>query len=62
MGLARDHDDALLLSWVDVLGDNTPRHAAPVEADELSVAVLGGGGVRDPLTGSGVEEGPETWH
>jgi hypothetical protein len=38
---------------MDVPGD----HAAAAEADELSVAVLGDGGVLDPPAGGGVNKG-----
>jgi hypothetical protein len=42
---------------MDVLGDHAAGHAAAVEADELSVAVLGDGGVLDPPAGGGVNKG-----
>ena len=54
--------EALFLAGVDVLGDHPAGDAAPGEADELPVAVLGQGGVGDPLAGGGVEEGPEASH
>src|SRR4029077_15711507 len=61
-GLARQDGEALFLPGMDVLGDDAAGHAAPGEADELSGAVRGQGGVGDPLTGGGVEEGPEASH
>ena len=45
VGFARQDGKALLLAGMDVLGDHAAGHAAPVEADELPVAVLGEGGV-----------------
>jgi hypothetical protein len=55
-------DETLLLAGMDVLGDHAAGHAAPAEADELPVAVLGDGCELDPLAHSRVEEGPETGH
>ena len=62
MRLARHDGEALLLAGMDVLGDHAAGNAAPGEADQLSVAVFGQGGVGDPLAGGGVEEGPEAGH
>ena len=47
---------------MDVLGDQAAGHAAPGEADQLAIAVLGDSGVLDPLTGGRVEEGLEAGH
>lgn len=55
-GFARHHDETPILARMDMLGDHAAGHAAAVEADELSVAVLGDGGVLDP-PGGGVEKG-----
>ena len=52
-----DDGEPLLLVGVDVLGDHPTGHAAPVEADEFTVAVLGHGGVLDPLAGGGLKKG-----
>src|SRR5215468_12686826 len=62
VGFTRQDGESLFLAGVDVLGDDAAGHAAPVEADELPVAVVGGGGVGDLLAGGGVEEGPEAGH
>jgi hypothetical protein len=62
MGFGRGDDEPFLLAGVDVLGDQAAGHAAPVEADELPVAVFGDGRVLDPLARRGVEEGPEAGH
>src|SRR5215472_501186 len=59
---ARQDGELLVLAGVDVLGDRPAGHDAPVEADELPVAVVGDGGVGDPLAGGRVEEGPEAGH
>src|SRR5215468_2745366 len=62
VGFARQDGELLVLAGVDVLGNRAAGHDAPVEADELSFAVFGDGGVGDPLAGGGVEEGPEPGH
>src|SRR5215472_2914753 len=59
---ARQDGELLVLAGVDVLGDRAAGHDAPVEADELSIAVVGDGGVGDRLAGGGVEEWPEAGH
>src|ERR1700683_1724607 len=59
VGFSGQDGEAFFLAGMDVLGDHAARHAAPVEADQLPVAVGGDGGVGDPLAGGGIEEGPE---
>jgi len=44
---------------MDVLGDRAAGHAAPVEANEISVVVLGDRRELDPLAGGWVEDGSE---
>lgn len=61
-GLAGGDDETLLLAGMDVLGDRPAGHAAPLEPDQLPVAVLGNRGELDPLAGRRVEEGPEAGH
>ena len=56
---ASDDGEAFLLVRVDVLGDGPAGHTAPIEAQELAVAVRRYHRVLDVLAGGGVEERPE---
>jgi hypothetical protein len=47
VGLAGQDGEAFFLAGMDVLGDHPARDAAPGEADQLPVVVLGDGGVGD---------------
>lgn len=57
--LAGAYREALLLPRMDVLGDRTAGHAAPVEADDVFAVVLWGGGELDRFAGCRVGELPE---
>ena len=57
--LAGAYREALLLVGMDVLGDRTAGHAAPVEADGIFAAVLWGGGELDRFAACRVGERPE---
>jgi len=57
--LAGGYREALLLAGMDVLGDRTAGHAAPVESHDIFASVIWGGGELDRLAGRRVGELPK---